>query len=230
MICLELIDAFGATVSYNRFLELMQEVTVPLLLFVALARKGKVSGIAFVDSMAIKVCHPARISAHKTFKNLAQRGKTSVGWFYGFKLHLIINHVGEIISFWITPGNVADNNVTVLDRLTKGLWGKLFGYRGYISEDLFTCLLKRCIKLFTRIRKNMRNKLITLWDKFLLSNRGVIESTNNLLKNSCQIEHSRHRSVTNFFVNFVAGLATYSFRENKPSINIKSFRLLEAIS
>ena len=94
--------------------------------------KGEITGISFFDSTSIKVCHNKRISRNKVFKGLAKLGKTTTGWFYGFKLHLVINDKGEILAFQLTPGNVSD--VSMLETLSSGLWGKLFGDKGYISE------------------------------------------------------------------------------------------------
>ncbi len=141
-----------------------------------------------------------------------------MGWFYGFKLHLIINDKGEILSFCLTSGNVDDKNEAVMDSLTKEIFGKLFADRGYISQKLFEKLLERDITLVTRAKKNMKNKLMNLYDRLMLRKRTVIESVNDFLKNTCNIEHSRHRSITNFLVNLVSALAAYSFLPKKPSI------------
>ena len=217
-ICKELKEAFGPLVSYNRFVEIMSESTLALTLF-ALAQNSKnVTGISFIDSTKLAVCKNLRIYSHKVFKGVAQRGKTSIGWFYGFKLHIVINHLGEILSFWITPGNVDDRNPSVLENITKKLWGLLFGDRGYISKPLFERLFRRGIKLITGIKKNMKNKLFEIKEKLLLRKRNVIESVNNILKNSLKIEHSRHRNISNFFANTVSAIAAYSFNPNKPSI------------
>ena len=141
-----------------------------------------------------------------------------MGWFYGFKLHLIINDEGDILSFCLTSGNADDRNEAVMDSLTKEIFGKLFADRGYISRKLFEKLLERDITLVTRAKKNMKNKLMDLYDRLTLRKRAVIESVNDFLKNICDIEHSRHRSVTNFFVNLISALAAYSFLPKKPSI------------
>ena len=128
------------------------------------------------------------------------------------------NEYGEIVGFHITPGNVADNNLEVVEKVTKNIFGKLFGDKGYLSEKLFKNLYKKGISLITKIRKNMKNKLMDFYDKMLLKKRGVIESVNNILKNTCMLEHSRHRSICNFFVNIFASLNAYTFLKNKPSI------------
>ena len=211
-------EAFPNAPSYNRFVENMKHCLAPLYIFMTYCRLGTITGISFIDSTSIKVCHNLRIRSNKVFKSIAARGKTSTGWFYGFKLHLIINENGEIIAFDITPGNCDDRNRKTIDRLTKRLWGKLFGDRGYISATLFKWLYSKGITLFTKLKKNMPNVLTDIEDKLMLKKRGVIESVNDILKNQCYIEHSRHRSPINFMVNLIAGLVAYSFREKKPSI------------
>jgi hypothetical protein len=164
------------------------------------------------------VCYNLRIYSHKVFKGHATRGKSSTGWFYGFKLHLVINDQVEICSFCLTTGNVDDRNLDVITLLCRELRGKLFGDRGYISQTLFEHLYEQGIQLITRIKKDMKNKLVDVGDKIMLRKRALIESVNDVLKNICQVEHSRHRSVHNFLVNLVAGIAAYSFLPHKPSI------------
>jgi hypothetical protein len=218
-VCKHLNKEFPGLVSYNRFVELMPGVLIPLVIYLKRCRFGKVTGIAFVDSTTLKVCNNRRIYRHKTFKTLAKRGKTSMGWFYGFKLHLIVNDQGELLSTVFTPGNVDDRNQKMMKSLTKNIVGKLFGDRGYISKSLFNFLLKRGVQMITTIKKNMKNKLMPVMDKLLLRKRCIIETINDQLKNICQIEHSRHRSPVNFLVNLVSGLVAYTFFPKKPSID-----------
>jgi len=219
---------FNGLVSYNRFLELRQKAFLPLLIYSQLASLGRPTGISFIDSFSLAVCHNRRISSNKVFKGIAQRGKTSVGWFYGFKVHLIINHLGEIISFYITPGNVADSNESVLIKLTKDLFGKIFGDRGYlVGNKLFQQLYKNGIHLITKIRKNMKSKLMPLEDKLLLKKRGLVETVGGVLKEGLSMEHSRHRSPLGFFGYIVSTLIAYGFRKNKPSI--KGSKLQELV-
>lgn len=210
---------FPKLISYSRFVNLMKGLCVPLFAYL-LRKRGAVTGIAFVDSTSIKVCHNKRIQRNKVFKGLAKRGKTTSGWFYGFKLHLIINDRGEILAFQITPGNISD--VSVVEKLSKGVFGKLFGDKGYISSDLGKNLLKRGLELFTTIRSNMKEKLMTLKDKILLRKRSLIETVNDQLKNISQIEHTRHRSIGNFLVNMLGGIAAYCLQAKKPSLNMSS--------
>ena len=205
-------------VSYNRFVEIMEYALVPLALYIIRAGFVRCSGISFVDSTPIKVCDNHRIRTNRVFSEYAKMGKSSMGWFYGFKLHLIINDEGKILSFCLTSGNVIDRDEKVMDSLTKEIFGKLFADRGYISQKLFEKLLKRDITPVTRAKKNMKNKLMDYYDRLMLRKRTVIESVNDFLKNMCNIEHSRHRSITNFLVNLLSALAAYSFLPKKPSI------------
>lgn len=219
--------AFPNAVSYNRFVELMKITVDPLHHFLQ-THRGRSTGIAFIDSMPIVVSHNLRISSHKVFKGVASRGKTSTGWFYGFKLHHVINQYGEIISFVLSPGNVDDRNRKVVSTLVRPLWGRLFGDRGYISSALTQELQEKGIFLFTRVKKKMKNVLMSLENKLLLNKRGLIESVNERLQRACQIEHSRHRSRINFLVNVFSGLAAYFFLDKKPSIVKYSEHLLGA--
>jgi len=183
---------------------------------------GKCSGISFWDSTTIEVCNTRRIHSHKVFEGLANRGKSSTGWFYGFKLHLAINDKGEIIACCLTTGNVDDRDWSVISKLTKEMFGKVFADKGYLSAPLFEKLFSQGIQLVTKLRKNMKNKLMDLTDKILLRKRAIIECVNDFLKNICLIEHSRHRSVANFIVNTISALVAYSFLPKKPSLRFSS--------
>ena len=104
--------------------------------------------------------------------------------------------------------------------MTKGLYGKLFGDKGYISQKLFDLLYERGLQLITKIKKNMKNRLMPVLDKILIRKRAIIETVNDQLKNISQIEHTRHRSVTNAMVNVIAGVIAYTYQEKLPSLNI----------
>ena len=212
----DLAAEFPELVSYNRFVELMHTVLLPLCAYLQL-RFGNCTGIAFVDSTPLAVCHNRRIRRHKVFRHLAARGKTTVGWFYGFKLHLIVNDRGELLAVHLTAGNVDDRKP--LDVMSQDLFGKLFGDKGYISQALFESFFQRGLELITTIRSNMKNSLMRLEDKLLLRKRFIIETINDQLKNISQIEHTRHRKPANFAVNLVAGLIAYTHQPKKPSIN-----------
>ena len=210
---------FPKLVSYNRFVELQQQVAFPLVLFLKLCRMGECTGISFVDSTTLKACHIKREKQNKVFSGIATKGKSTTGWFFGFKLHIIINDKGEILSFVITQGNVDDREPLNSESFIKTVFGKLYADRGYISQTLRDILFVDGIHLVTKLRNNMKGGEIPLQDKINLRKRAVIESVNDELKNICQIEHTRHRSFTNFITNLIAGLLAYSFLPKKPSIN-----------
>ena len=194
---------FPKLIGYSRFVHLMKTCLFPLFVF-SQGCLGNCTGVSFVDSTLLTVCHTRRINSHKVFKNIAKRGKTSTGWFYGFKLHLIINDVGEILSYMLTKGNI-DDRIRVPD-LCQDIIGKLFSDKWYISQKLFLELYEKGIQIVTRLKRNMKNKMMSVVDKVLLRSRGVIESVNNKLKNCCQIEHHRHRSFWNFLVHLISGI------------------------
>lgn len=215
-------DLFPDLVSYNRFVELQQRVFVVFALFIKERCLGKCTGISFMDSTTLKVCKNQRIHNHKVFKGIAERGKSSMGWFYGFKLHLVCNEKGELLSFYLTKGNVDDRNPKHIKKLTEELFGKLFADKGYLSRALWEMLFADGIQLFTKLRKNMKGHIMDIKDKILLRKRAIIETINDELKNLCQVGHTRHRSVNNFIINILGTLSAYSFFPKKPSLNLEN--------
>lgn len=215
-----LADMFPTAVSYNRFVELEARVSIQMMLFLQLCCFGECTGISFIDSTCVPVCHNKRIKRNKVFKEYAQVGKSTMGWFYGFKLHLICNEHGEILNFILTRGNVDDRDEKVFNRLSDNIIGKLYADKGYISQSLFDKLFSNDIHIVTGLRANMKNKLMPLYDKIMLRKRSVIETINDELKNVAQLVHSRHRSLNNFLMNVLAVIAAYTFFDKKPSINI----------
>ena len=207
---------FPALVSYNRFVEFERDALLPLSAYLQ-TKRGGCTGVSFVDSTKLAVCTNLRIPRHKQFADFAGRGKTSVGWFYGFKLHLTVSERGELPSWFITPGNVDDRRPVA--GLARPLWGKLFGDKGYVSNLLKMLLKQRGVEFLTKLKKNMKPSEISLTNKILLRKRSIIETIFDQLKNISQIEHTRHRSFWNFLVNVIAGLAAYTWREKKPSLN-----------
>jgi len=226
-VCCYLRDAFPNLVSYNRFIELQKNILVPICAYLKQYRRGKATGIFYIDSAKIPVCHNMRIASNKVFHNLAQRGCSSTGWFYGFKLHLIINDAGELIDVTITPGNTDDRKPVT--RMAKGLSGKLFGDKGYISKHLYNQLNDMNLELITNVRKNMKETFKSTYDTFLLGKRRIIESVFEQLKNHAQVEHTRHRSIWNFLVNIISGCVAYTFQEKKPSLNLTDYQRIEAV-
>lgn len=222
-VCKRLRREFPTLVSYNRFIEFLPDVLIPLTFFMQ-SRCVKGNGIAFIDSTSLRVCENIRIPHHDTFKDVAGRGKSSTGWFYGFKLHLVIDDCGNILSFRITRGNVDDR--TPVPAMLKNFVGKVFGDRGYISKKLAELLASDEVELITTLKKNMKPRVLAAFDKLLLRKRSIIETINDQLKNTFDLEHSRHRSLTNYMVAVVAGLVAYSYQPKKPSLNLKRDDLL----
>lgn len=210
---------FPNLLSYTRFLGVMDRVLIPLCAYFEMC-KGKPTGIAFVDSTKVRVCHNLRIPRHKVFAGVAARGMSSMGWFYGFKLHLIINHEGEILSVKLTAGNVDDRKP--IPEMIDGLGGKLYGDKGYLSKVLGEKAFDKGVELITNVRRNMKPRAIKLWDKIMLRKRFIIETVNDQLKSISQIEHSRHRSYHGFMLNLMGSLIAYCHKESKPTITINS--------
>ena len=211
---------FPRLLSYNRFVERVPEALLALSAFLR-TRLAACSGVSFVDSTPLRVCHNARINSHRVMRGLAARGKTSTGWFYGFKLHLVTNDCGELLDLCFTAGNVDDRKPVDALAASADLFGRLVGDKGYISKDLFGRLFARGLRLITRIKSNMRNCLMPLFDKLLLRKRAIIETIIDRLKNVCQVEHSRHRSPTNYFADVIAGLVAYTYGDKLPSLNLR---------
>jgi hypothetical protein len=209
---------FPKAPSYNRFVELKPRMLTALVCYLHLYGLGRMLGIYYADSTTLSICRHQRINAHKVFKGKAERGKTTMGWFYGFKLFIVINGLGELAAAFLTKGNVADNNGSVMRRLFKRLKGLVFADKGFINAKVAEELLAGGLRLITKVRKNMKNKLLEMDHKLLLMKRGVIESVNDILKTVCDIDHSRHRSPVNMLVNTYAALIAYSSLERKPSI------------
>lgn len=218
----QLKQEFPNTVSYNRFVELMQSNILPLTLYMKTCCLGKCTGISFIDSTPIRACNKKRINQNKVFKGIANIGKSTMGWFYGFKLHIIINDKGELLDFIITQANVDDRTPLKKDNFLKKIFGSLYADKGYISKQFSALLFDQGLHLITGIRNNMKNVIMTMRDKILLRKRSVIETINDQLKNIAQVEHSRHRSFGNFITNLVASLIAYSFQEKKPTIKFET--------
>ena len=223
-VCEHLQPEFPDLMSYARFVELMPQTLIPLMVYLHRCF-GACTGISFVDATALAVCRNQRIRQHKVFAGIAARGKTSMGWFYGFKLHLVANDRGELLACQLTPGNVDDRKP--VPTLAKRLFGKLFGDKGYISQKLVGQLFETYnLHLVTFARTNMQGRLLHRDDVRWLRKRAIMETINDQLKNISQIEHSRHRSPLNFVVNLLAGLIAYCLQPKKPSLHLHQHALL----
>jgi len=219
---------FPGLVSYTRFVDFIPSALLPLCAYFQHTCLGDCTGVSFIDSTSLDVCLNQRIASHKVFAGLAGRGKTSTGWFFGFKLHLVINDRGELLSVRLTPGNVDDRKP--VPKLVHKLFGKIFADKGYISKPLYDLLYQTFgIQLITKLKANSKNRLpMSLMDRILLRKRAIIESVIDQLKNISQIEHSRHRSVTNFLVNLICGLIAYAHQPKKPSLGRETLACLPA--
>lgn len=209
---------FKNLVSYNRFVELIPTALIPLCSFLEFS-KGECTGLSIIDSTPLIVCHNKRIFDHKVFDGIAKRGKSTMGWFFGFKLHIIINQMGELLAFKLTPGNVSDSKM--IEPLSGGLFGKLFGDKGYLNQKLFRKMLKKGLQIVTQIRSNMKNKLMDYTDRITLRKRSLVESVFHVFKDILNMDHTRHRSPVNFMTNLVAGLAAYCLSDKKPRMRME---------
>lgn len=205
--------------SYSHMVNLLKSVLVPLCALLQ-TLCGEKTGIYFIDSTILKACHIKREKQHRVFNGIAKKAKSTIGWFFGFKLHLVINDKGELMAVKLTAANVDDRKP--VPNLVKHLVGKLFGDKGYLSQELFEKLFENGLQLVTRLKKNMKNKLMPVIDKILLRKRSLIETVNDQLKNISQIEHTRHRSIWNFMVNILGALVAYCLQPKKPSLNLST--------
>jgi IS5 family transposase len=210
----ELSSYFPKACSFPQFLALTRQACLHAFLL-AHYRCGfsTRSGYYYIDSKKLPVCDNRRIHSHKVFQQLAARGKSSTGWFYGLKLHLVTNQYGELVRFLLTPANVADNNKQVLASMLSRLQGKCYGDKGYLSA-LLEELLDKGLHLVTKARRNMKNMLLSLADKIKLRKRATIEAVNDILMSVCDIDHTRHRNPVNALVHIFSGLTAYSFLEH----------------
>ena len=229
-VCRNMTSEFPNLVSYNRFVELSNKHLLPLVAYLRTQCLGNCTGISFVDSTPLRACHIKREHSHKVLKGLATKGQCSIGWFFGLKLHFVINDRGEILDFVLTPGSVDDRKPLTGTNLLSRIYGKLFGDKGYISQSIFEQLFIDGIHLITKLRKNMNrvceltegnNSLMLTSDKIMLRKRALIETVFDELKNICQIEHTRHRSQEGFIVNLISGLIAYYYLPKKPSLNLE---------
>lgn len=220
MVLKELKSFFPNAVTHNRFVELIPRVAQRMYLFAQLKCSfAQRSGIYFADSKKMPVCDNKRIHSNRVFEGVAGRGKSSTGWFYGLKLHLIVNNLGQVVQFCFSPANVSDNDKLVLDKLLKGIKGACFADKGYLTKH-FQHFFEQGIQLVTKIRKNMKNSLMQVHHKIWLRKRAVIESINDLLMTVFDIDHTRHRSPWNAIVHALAGLIAYDYYPDKPSVFI----------
>jgi hypothetical protein len=212
---------FPGFVSYNRFVELMQKVLLPLAVYLKTRCLGKCTGISYVGSTHLKACHIKRAHSNKVLKVLLLKGDAALVGSLDWSYILSSTTKKRYSIFCSLPGNVDDRKPLIGSNLMSMIYRKLFGDKGYISQSLFEKLLIGGIHLITKLRKNMKNSLMLLPDKILLRKRALIESVYDELKNICQIEHIRHRSLEGFIMNLLSGLIAYSCLSQKPFLNLE---------
>ncbi len=210
---------FPGLVHYSRFVKLIKRA-FPALVCLLKTLEGEITEYLFIDSTPMAVCHNLRQRKHKTFKGLAAKRKTSTGWFFGMKIHMIFNTKGEIIRLVITPGNVNDKKP--VPHMVKGFIAKLIGDKGYISKKLFEKLFAQGVTLITKIKKNMKNCLMDMTDKMMLMRRSFVETIFSSMKSLNTLIHHRHRCPINAFAHLFAGLINYQLRPDKPSLHFLS--------
>lgn len=209
---------FPKAPSYTHFLGLQSRVGIILfILMQILCKKAIKTDIYYIDSKQVPVCDNLRIKSNKVFQDWAGHGKSSTGWFYGFKVHLVINNYGEIVSFALSSANKADNNHEILKHLLGHLEGICVGDKGYLTQ-LWEKFYENGLKIIHKVKKNMKNKLLILEEKYYLAKRGVIESVNAILDGVFDLTHSRHRKAENAFCHIFSCLIAYQFYPNKPSV------------
>ena len=185
---------FPKQISYERFLVSLLKILPGLYVLLRyLTGQSHRTGLYFIDSKPLAVCHNRRIHSHRVFEGIAKRGKSSVGWFFGLKLHLVINNLGQVVHFLLTPGNVADNNHQVLHVLLDGLKGECYGDKGYMTR-LFEHFYLQGLQLVTKLKSKMKTQLFPLAQRLRLKKRAVIESVNDILTSVLDVEHTRHRN------------------------------------
>ncbi len=212
---------FPNMLAYKRLVERLLELA-PLCLAVLELMTQECTGISYVDSTSLKSCHIKREHQHRVMASLAHKGRTSMGWFYGMKLHITINHRGELISFATTPGNVNDREPLKDGTLLKGLHGRIFADSGYISNELAEWLSQADIELIAKPTKQQKKVHISQENKRLLFMRSLVETVIGQLKTKCRLEHTRHRSINGFYANLATALMAYQFSDKKPRINYSS--------
>jgi hypothetical protein len=206
---------FNALSSYQRMVHLINQHQLALqALHISLTSSAQ-TACAWVDSTTLPVCKNQRIQRHKSLKKIATRAKSSMGWFYGCKLHVLVDAQGQFIQTQLSNGHTSD--IKILPKLAQGYIGKIFGDRGYISETLKEKLVKQDIELITYHRKNMRPVKLSSEDEMMLRQRNKIETIFSLLKQQYNLVSSRHRSISGYLAGIYASLCAYQIcHHNKP--------------
>ena len=184
----------GRIPNYGNFNALMNQATpyvIFLLQWICYCHQSAGGGLYFMDSTPMKVCENKRIFDHKVCEDMAQRGKSSMGWFFGFKLHVVCDSLGRLVSLLITPGNTDDRKFAL--KLLKGLRGLCVADAGYVSKKLMQELYQQGLLLLTDVRNSMK-RLMSETQHGLLKLRQRIEGVFSCLKHRLKAEASIARS------------------------------------
>jgi hypothetical protein len=206
-----------AAPCYERFVALIPHVVVELYLLLKYRCQPALAE-NYIDSKPLKVCHIKREHQHKVMADWAAKGKGSMGWFYGFKLHAVVNREAQLVNFLLTAGNIADNNHQLLSYLLKDVQGKVYGDKGYLSK-LKETLLEKGTDLIAKMRRNgKKDALVVEKDAYYHRHRGLIETIFGQWVGLIDLEHSRHRSPINYLCNVFAAPLAYTFMDQHPHI------------
>jgi len=203
---------------YDRFIQIIPPLFLPFVIMMHYL-SGHKTGTYYVDSTHFAVCKNIRINRHRTFDGLASRGRSSIDWFYGFKLHMVINENSEIVAIKITKGNVDDRKAFEKIVTANGLQGRCYADKGYISKNMFHRIYQRGLIIITGIKRNMKDYLMPILDKIMLKKRFIIETIFGYIKENFNLKPSKHRSPINFFVSLLAALIAFQLKPNKPTIS-----------
>ncbi|PJI36520.1 IS982 family transposase [Acinetobacter pseudolwoffii] len=210
---------FNSLPCYQRMIHLINTHQLALHALHVALMKGQRSQYLWIDSTTLPVCKNQRIQRHKSLAEIASRGKSSMGWFYGCKLHIVMNQLGEVVCSALSNGHVAD--IRMVEHLVEGLEAKLYADRGYISQDLKNRLKEQGIDLITYHRKNMQAIQLSESDEYHLKQRNKIETLFSLLKGQYNLVTNKARSMAGFLSGIYASLCAYQLtHQNKPKIQI----------
>lgn len=200
---------FPTLISYNRFVEIKNNYAFELFVLSQLIL-ADCDGLSYIDSTHLSVCHIKREYIHATFDGIASKSKSTMGWYFGFKLHMITNQYGHPISYELTRASVDDRQAP--DRLFDKIFGELYGDKGYLGKPFIERMSEKSIKIITALKKNMKPQIMPVGQSEKLNKRSIIESVFNCLKNHLNMQHTRHRNPKNYVINLIGAITAYCFK------------------
>lgn len=213
-------NELGRIPNYGNFNTLVNQATpyvIFLLQWIFYVNKSRQDGFYFMDSTPLKVCENKRIFDHKVCEDLAQRGKSSMGWFFGFKLHVVCDSLGRLVSLLITPGNTDDRKFVL--KLLRGLKGLCIADAGYVSKKLMQELYEQGLLLLTDVRKSMK-RLMSETQHALLKQRQRIEGVFSCLKHRLKAEASIARSPLGYLSRCLYACLTFALSKELEMKNL----------